>query len=168
MTGTAASASGPVTETRAVLAGIWVAPRGGAPMQAVASAQLEPGVGIVGDRYGTGRGHWSGQGDCEVTLIDCADLDALATEGVDLRAGRHRRNLETTGVRLDQLAGKRFAIGSAELVFERVRPPCRYLESLTQTPRLRELLAGGRGGICARVLTPGRVRTGDPIVVRDG
>lgn len=137
-------------------------------MQSLDEAVVEPGVGIAGDRYATGRGHWSGQGDCEVTLIASEDLDALAAGGVDLGPGSHRRNLETRGVALPQLAGRRFSIGTAEFTFERVRPPCRYLESLTQTPGLRDALAEGRGGICVRVAQAGCIRTGDPIVVLEG
>lgn len=136
-------------------------------MRRVAEAMVEPGVGIAGDRYATGRGHWSGQGDCEVTLIASEELDALAARGVDLRAGTHRRNLETRGLSLEQLVGRHFVIGTARFVFERVRPPCRYLESLTRTPGLRDALAGGRGGICARVVQAGRIRTGDRLVAEE-
>lgn len=134
-------------------------------MEARTSVQVEPGVGLAGDRYATGRGHWSGQGDCEVTLIEGETLDQLAAFGVVLPDGAHRRNLVTRGVRLADLTGRRFTIGNVAFVFDRVRPPCRYLESVTRVRGVRDALGGVRAGICARVTGPGRLQVGDRITV---
>jgi len=134
-------------------------------MESKVAVGVEPGVGLAGDRYASGRGHWSGQGDCEVTLIEGETLDDLAARGIALPEGAHRRNLVTRGIRLADLAGCRFGIGSAEFVFDRVRPPCRYLESVNQIRGLRDALGGARAGICARVTRQGRILVGDTISV---
>jgi len=44
----------------------------------------------------------------------------------------------------------------------RARPPCRYIESITE-PGMTRALAARRGGICVRVVESGLVRTGDEI-----
>ena len=148
------------------LEAIWIAPSGGAATTSQVAVRVEPGVGLAGDRYAKGRGHWSGQGDCEVTLIEGETLDDLAARGVRLADGAHRRNLVTRGVRLAALAGCRFTIGGAEFLYDRIRPPCRYLESLTRTPGLRDALGGVRAGICARIVRAGTITVGDTISVR--
>ena len=63
---------------------------------------------------------------------------------------------------MNDLAGKRFSIGSAEFEYDRPRPPCHYVETITE-PGMTRALSGGRGGICVRVVKGGLIRTGDPI-----
>src|SRR5947209_8777109 len=69
----------PAVSTAAVVVHLLTAPAAGAPMQSRASAELVPGLGIVGDRYAGGLGHWSDPRwpDQELTLIEfevAADL----------------------------------------------------------------------------------------------
>jgi len=78
--------------------------------------------------------------------------------------GEHRRNIVTRGVRLFELAGKRFAVGGAVLEHDRPRPPCRYVEVLTQRGMMFAP-AQGRGGICARIVASGTIRENDSIEV---
>ncbi len=80
-----------------------------------------------------------------------------------MERGEHRRNLVTRGIELEQWMGKRFRVGEAVLVFVRPRPPCSYIESITQPGMTRALV--GRSGICARVLESGTIRPDDPILV---
>jgi MOSC domain-containing protein YiiM len=49
------------------------------------------------------------------------------------------------------------------LEYDRPRPPCGYVESLTQPGMTRAL--GRRGGICARVVKSGLIRAHDPITL---
>jgi MOSC domain-containing protein YiiM len=80
--------------------------------------------------------------------------------------GEHRRNLVTRGVDLRGLAGWRFRVGEAVFHYDRPRPPCRYIEGLTQ-PGMTRALAARRGGICARVVESGLIRVGDTIELID-
>jgi MOSC domain-containing protein YiiM len=142
---------------------IFVAPAGGAPMAAVAEVRAVAGRGLEGDRYMTRRGYWTDVDECQVTLIRGEDLEAItAGSGVSVAHGEHRRNLVTRGVDLRGLAGWRFRIGEAVLVYDRPRPPCRYIESITE-PGMTRALAARRGGICARVVESGLIRVGDEI-----
>jgi MOSC domain-containing protein YiiM len=144
---------------------VFVAPAGGQPMVAVEEVRAVAGRGLEGDRYLTRRGYWTDVDECQVTLIRAEDLEAItADSGVGVSHGEHRRNLVTRGVDLRQLTGWRFRVGEAVLEYDRPRPPCRYIESLTEPGMTRtRALAARRGGICARVVESGLIRMGDPI-----
>src|SRR5437588_670071 len=81
------------------------APEAGAPMEQQGSVVLEPGVGIVGDRYALGTGKWSDPRwhDKELTLFE---EEVAAAIGIE--AGLTRRNLVTRGIALEGLVGVRF------------------------------------------------------------
>jgi MOSC domain-containing protein YiiM len=70
-------------------------------------------------------------------------------------------------VELRSLAGRTFRIGGATFTYDRPRPPCRYIEGLTE-PGMTRALAARRGGICARVVESGIVRPGDEVEVLTG
>ena len=143
---------------------IFVSPSGGVAMQAVEEIEAVAGRGLRGDRYSDRNGYWTGVDECEVTLIESECLEEIrAKTGVSVAEGEHRRNLITRGIRLDSLLGKRFQVGTAILEYDRPRPPCGYIESLTEPGMTRALV--GRGGICARVVGSGTIRASDPIVV---
>ena len=143
------------------LEAIFVAPRAGDPMQAVASARAQDS-GLAGDRYAEGAGHWLGPDACAVTLIRAEDVDRIQRRsGLSLSSGEHRRNLVVRGLRMRQPVGSRLRIGDAVLVVVAPRPPCGYLERLTQRGMARAL--GRRSGFCLRVVQAGDMRTGDPV-----
>jgi MOSC domain-containing protein YiiM len=143
---------------------IFVAPSGGVAMQAVEEIEAVAGRGLRGDRYSDRNGYWTGVDECEVTLIESECIEEIrAKTGVSVTEGEHRRNLITQGIRLDSLLGKRFQVGTAILEYDRPRPPCGYIESLTEPGMTRALV--GRGGICARIVTSGTIRPNDSIVV---
>ena len=142
---------------------IFVAPAGGERMQRVSEVEAVAGKGLAGDRYAERTGYWSGQDECQVTLIEGEGLDEIAGE-VAVTDGQHRRNIVTRGIEFSDLVGQRFQIGGAVLEYDRPRPPCRYIQSLTEKGMTRAL-GKGRAGICARVLESGPIRIGDEIEV---
>ena len=115
------------------LLNIHTAPEGRAPMQELASATLIKGTGIAGDRYATGKGHYSEFPDIrEVTLIEIETIEALLRDhDIDLPLHEHRRNLTTRAVPLNHLVGKRFWVGDVLLEGGRLNTPCRYLDLVT-------------------------------------
>lgn len=142
---------------------IYVAPSGGHTMQAVKEVQALAGRGLQGDRYCEKTGHWSGTDECQVTLIRAEDLEEIQrSTGLRVLNGEHRRNLVVRGIELELRLGQRFQVGEAVLQFVRPRPPCAYVESITQPGMTRALV--GRGGICARVLQSGIIRVNDSIL----
>ena len=148
-----------------VLTGIWLTAAAAEPMRRVTSAELLAGRGLAGDRYALGGGTWARYPDLEkqLTLIDAADVDAVAAEvGVPLTTGDTRRNLETTGVDLPALVGRWFAVGDALLFGMKRCPPCTHLERLTGARLVKAMVH--RGGINAAVFAGAVIADG--VVVR--
>ena len=142
---------------------IFVVPVGGETMQQVTEAKALAGCGLEGDRYCKRTGYWTGVDECEVTFIQAEHLDEIArTSGIGVRNGEHRRNIVTRGVELERLRGRQFQVGEAVFEYDRSRPPCSYIEGLTEPGMTRALV--GRGGICARVVKSGQIRVGDTII----
>ena len=146
------------------LEAIFLTQAAGQPMIRVREVQALAGRGLEGDRYTLGTGYYSRRDPCQLTLIEGEALD-LITVGFGLRVknGEHRRNLVTRGIRLRELEGKRLRVGEVLLEFERPRPPCGYMERITQPGMTRAL--GEGSGIGVRVLTSGLLHEGAAIVV---
>jgi MOSC domain-containing protein YiiM len=148
---------------KGVVEGIFVTAKGSAAMERVDEVRAVEGCGIEGDRYCEGTGFWTRYGDvCQVTLIECEDLDFIRDElGIGVENGEHRRNIITRGIRLRDLRRKKFRIGETVLEYDRPRPPCRHVQDLSEPGMTRALR--NRGGICARVVRAGRIRVNDTI-----
>jgi MOSC domain-containing protein YiiM len=143
---------------------IHVAEKAGAAMRPLDSATLVAGVGIEGDRYATGRGHYSNmpRADRQVTLIEMETLEALARDhGIELAPRETRRNLTTRDVPLNHLVGRRFRVGAVLLLGARLNVPCKYLEQLTGKPVYAPLI--NRSGLNCEILEGGTVRIGDAL-----
>ena len=146
------------------VAEVYICAEAGAPMARRAEVQAVVGRGLEGDRYFHNRGHWSESDECEVTLIAQEDLDqAMAETGISLRDGRHRRNIVTRDIDLASLIGRRFRVGGAYFGAARPRPPCLYLQKLTEPGLARALV--GRGGIGVHCFKSGPIRDGDSIEI---
>lgn len=136
----------------------------------VAEAEARALRGLVGDRYftGTGTGTFSdadpkGPGR-ELTLIESEMLAALAGEhGISLSAAEARRNLVTQGIRLNELVGVRFRIGTVLVEGNRLCHPCAHLDQVTGMKLLKPL--ENRGGLRASILNDGRIAVGDRLTL---
>ena len=143
---------------------IYITDRGSAPMQRVAEVKAVEGGGLEGDRYHLNTGYWTGYDQCPVTMIAAEDIEEIASStDISVTNGEHRRNIITRGIALLDLAGKRFRVGDALFEYDQPRPPCRYIQSITQPGMTKAL--GNRGGICVRVIEGGPIKPGDPITV---
>ncbi len=148
-----------------VVEAIFVTAAGGEPMRSVEEIEALAGAGLAGDRYAERRGFWSGVDECQVTLIEAEALDEIGERtGVRVGDGQHRRNVVVRGVDLRGLAGSRFTVGAATFAYERPRPPCRYIQSITE-PGMTRALGARRGGVCVRVVASGTFRVGDRLEV---
>ena len=147
-----------------IVRAIYLAPAAGALPVGVAAATAVAGRGLEGDRYFLGVGsfsRWLGEGRA-VTLIEQEAIDAIRRDhGIDLGAGRSRRNVVTAGVVLAELVGRRFRLGTALLRGARLAAPCRYLERRV-APGTYDAMKG-RGGLRADVLEGGLIRVGDAL-----
>ena len=96
------------------------------------------------------------------TEAEIAMRDALRAEaGIGLDPSESRRNITTRGVRLEELIGRRFAIGEAVCEGVDLCPPCQHLVDVSGKAVLEPLV--GRGGIRARVVRGGAIAVGAAI-----
>jgi hypothetical protein len=149
-----------------IVASIHTASEAGGPSQAISAAVLQAGSGIVGDRYHAGAGTFSDplktSGDWEVTLIESEEIERFnQLEGVALSPGAFRRNVVTRGIRLNELVGRRFVVGTAVLEGLRLCEPCAYLATLLGPAVVKGMVH--RAGLRARIVTGSVIRPGDTI-----
>jgi len=142
---------------------ILIGPEPQKPMREVPEVQAIAGAGLVGDRYFQGDVPEEERDPTdEVTLISSEGIAAAAAEsGLDISPSDARRNIVTSGVEPSKLLGRRFWIGEVELEGLEDNPPCAHLQRLAGKQLLKPML--GRGGIRARILRSGSIRTGDPL-----
>jgi len=145
---------------------IYTAATAGAPPKAADEATLEPGRGLVGDRYHASTGTFSaqlaGKPDHEVTLIESEEIDGFNREmGLALAYGDLRRNLVTRGIRLNELIGYKFTVGECLLEGLRHCEPCSHLAKTVAKQVLPGLVH--RAGLRARIIRGGRIRPGDSV-----
>jgi MOSC domain-containing protein YiiM len=122
-------------------------------LRTVDSVRAAAGQGLEGDRHFHPEGAKPGQA---LTLVE-----AEVVEDVGLPPGGTRRQLTVRGVRLNDLVGKRFRVGSVECYGVELCEPCRHLESLTRPGIIREL--AHRAGINADILGDGTISVGDEV-----
>jgi hypothetical protein len=123
----------------------------------VASVKCHTGCGLEGDRFYGYREDYKGQ----VTLFDWAAYEA-AKQHFDkplLSASAFRRNVVIQGVDLNALVGATFSIGGVQFAGTEESRPCYWMNGVV-APGAEDWLRG-RGGLRARVLTDGELRTGE-------
>lgn len=149
------------TGWRGVLEHIHICPKKSAPMQPQGSARLVAGRGIEGDRYFLETGTYSGipGPDRQVTLIEAEMLERVAEDcGEAIHVDEHRRNLTVSGVPLQHLVGRQFAVGDALLEGVRINQPCKYLNLMLKRDVYMPLW--NRSGLNARIVRGGTVAPG--------
>jgi len=138
----------------------------GAPLQPVTAASLESGKGLVGDRYYAHGGSFSEKlkdsDDWEITLIESEEIQRFnESQGLSLSPASFRRNIVTSGIRLNELVGRRFRVGSAVLEGIRLCEPCAHLGKLIGPAVVKGMVH--RAGLRARIITGSIVRVGEDV-----
>jgi len=137
---------------------IGLRPKRDVPMQEVAQAQAQAGIGLVGDRYA------SGSGKRGITLIQAEHLPVIAAlAGLDAVWPKTlRRNVVVSGIPLVALKGRRFRIGEVLLEGTDDCDPCSRMEAALGPGGYNAMR--GHGGLCARIIEGGALRLGDAVV----
>jgi MOSC domain-containing protein YiiM len=140
---------------------IFIRPPGGNPTVERKSVRVVAGAGIEGDRYFDARGE-PGQ---NVTFVEAEVIEAFAQEHrrpVELSATG--RNVVTRGVRLNELAGREFVVGSVRFRGVELCEPCLNLGEVLASPALSPASVVKhwvhRGGLRADALTGGELYVG--------
>lgn len=139
---------------------IFTAKNRGAPLESHSEVFAVASEGIVGDRYYDAKNRKSD--DYQITLIEKECIEAFEQEtGLKMSAQDPRRNLVTSGVRLNDLVRKQFFVGDAKLEGIELCEPCRLFSSRTYPDALQWFVS--KGGLRARILVSGKIRVGDEI-----
>jgi MOSC domain-containing protein YiiM len=140
---------------------IFIRPPGGNPTIEQNSVRVVAGAGIDGDRYFDAHDE-PGQ---NVTFVEAEAIEAFALEHrrpVDLSATG--RNVVTRGVRLNELVGREFIVGSVRFRGVELCEPCLTLGEALASPTLSPARVvkhwAHRGGLRADVLTSGELFVG--------
>lgn len=97
-----------------------------------------------------------------VTLIQAEHLPVISSLlGAPVTHAQTRRNLLVSGINLASLEGWRLQVGQVVLQVTEICDPCIRMETTVGPGALAAM--GGMGGWCAKVLTPGVIRTGDVV-----
>jgi len=155
----------PLKDTMGHVVEILIAGSPASEMVSKHSVRAVPGRGLEGDRYSLGIGTFSPtpqKPDFEITLIEQENVEAFATEsGLPFTAMQARRNIVTSGVRLNELVGRDFSVGEVRIRGIRLCEPCTHLAKSSFAEVLRGLVH--KGGLRAQVLSEGQVCVGDQI-----
>jgi MOSC domain-containing protein YiiM len=139
---------------------------GGVPKLHVGTADITVG-GVAGDSQADKR-HHGGQ-DRAVCLYSLEHIVALQQEGHPIYPGSTGENLTISGITWDSLIpGVCIEIGEARLMVTSFTTPCRTIrESFTDDhiARISQKVHPGWSRVYAKVLMPGRVTVGDPVLV---
>ena len=134
-----------------------------APVFPVERVDAVAGTGLRGDRYFAAGAEPARQ----LTLVESEELEHLAAvHGIALEPGASRRQVTTSGVRLNPLVGRRFRIGEVVCRGVELCEPCTDLQRSTGRPEILRAFVH-RAGLNAEILTSGEIAVGAPIVVLD-
>jgi MOSC domain-containing protein YiiM len=137
---------------------IFIASQRGLPMQPVASIEAIAGKGLCGDRYAI-AGHRR-SADFQITLIELEHIQAFCRDtGLPMSPDMPRRNIVTTGCRLNGHVGKHVQIGGAVVEGLELCEPCNLFSKRTHREALRYFI--GKGGLRARIVVSGTIQVGD-------
>jgi len=131
----------------------------GGLIQKVEKIEVKKGKGIVGDRHFKEKNEKKSQ----ITLIEIENINNFnKTSKTNIHALNFRRNIITQGIKLNELVGKDFFVGSIKLKAHDLCRPCKYLQELIkQTNFVKEFLL--KGGLRCEILSDGEINLGDII-----
>jgi hypothetical protein len=158
----------PIPEWQADLLEIWISPghdfrghfggpRGDHGITAVPEVECVAGMGLRGDRYFGHKQDFKGQ----VTFFDAAAIQAVREHFAmpDLSGAVFRRNLIVQGVDLTAWVGRRFRFQGVEFEGSEECRPCHWMDQAVAPGAEEFLKTHGRGGLRARILSDGTLRT---------
>jgi MOSC domain-containing protein YiiM len=122
-------------------------------------------LGLAGDEHAE-----SGHGGPHQALYAYADEDAHFWEaelGRSLWPGAFGENLTTTGLDVSgAVSGERWRVGPVLVEVTTPRIPCSTFAGFWDLPDLiKRFVAAGRPGAYLRVVQPGHIRAGDPVLL---
>ena len=122
---------------------------------------LIAGKGIVNDR------HFKDYNDPfnQLSIIECENIDEYNFKNnLNIPYLNFRRNIVTSGIKLNDLVGKKILIGSVKLEVLDLCRPCRHLsEKLGRNDIIKEFLR--KGGIRCQIMNDGKISLNNKIKI---
>jgi len=133
-------------------------PASAAPMLEVASAQCVAGKGLVGDRFFDFKENYKGQ----ITFFAHEVYERLCAQfsAADIPPSAFRRNVITRGADLNTLIDREFEVQGIRFFGVQECAPCYWMDQAFAPGA--EAALKGQGGLRARILTDGLLKSGQP------
>ncbi len=140
---------------------ICISKTSGDDMIEVDSVNVIASKGILEDRYFKENN----EKDIQITLIEKENIDFYnQISKTDIPYINFRRNIVTSGIKLNDLINKEILIGNTRIKAHRLCDPCKYLQDkLKQKSLVKNFL--NRGGLRCEILTDGKILVNDDITV---
>ena len=133
----------------------------GDEVRAVDTVEAIKGKGLVNNRHFKENNEKRSQ----ITLIEIENINYYNNISKTLIPSiNFRRNIITSGIRLNELLNKEFYIGKVRVKAHDLCRPCKYLqELLKQNNIIKEFLH--KGGLRCEILSSGKICVGDKITL---
>jgi len=130
-------------------------------MLGITTIEIVAKKGIVGDRHFKENNNKR----CQITLIESENINYYNQKfKTSIAYINFRRNIITSGIKLNELVGKEFFIGKAKVKAHDLCRPCKYLQkTLEQQNIIKEF--SEKGGLRCEILNGGKISVGDRIIV---
>tara|TARA_B100001146_G_scaffold16937_1_gene13382 strand:- start:216 stop:656 length:441 start_codon:yes stop_codon:yes gene_type:complete len=133
----------------------------GDEVRAIDTVEAIKGKGLVNNRHFKENNEKKSQ----ITLIEIENINYYNNISKTLIPSiNFRRNIITSGIKLNELLNKEFYIGKVRVKAHDLCRPCKYLqELLKQNNIIKEFLH--KGGLRCEILTSGKICIGDKITL---
>ena len=133
----------------------------GDEVRAIDTVEAIKGKGLVSNRHFKENNEKRSQ----ITLIEIENINYYNNISKTLIPSiNFRRNIITSGIRLNELLNKEFYIGKVRVKAHDLCRPCKYLqELLKQNNIIKEFLH--KGGLRCEILSSGKICVGDKIAL---
>jgi len=133
----------------------------GDEVRAIDTVEAIKGKGLVNNRHFKENNEKKSQ----ITLIEIENINYYnKISKTQIASINFRRNIITSGIKLNELLNKEFYIGKVRVKAHDLCRPCKYLqELLKQNNIIKEFLH--KGGLRCEILTSGKICIGDKITL---
>ena len=133
----------------------------GDEVRAIDTVEAIKGKGLVNNRHFKENNEKRSQ----ITLIEIENINYYnKISKTQIASINFRRNIITSGIKLNELLNKEFYIGKVRVKAHDLCRPCKYLqELLKQNNIIKEFLH--KGGLRCEILTSGKICIGDKITL---
>ena len=141
---------------------ICITKESGKDLEDIDSISVIANKGIENDRYFND----DNDNDVQLTLIEKENIDYYnSISKSDIPYINFRRNIITSGIKLNDLVDKELFVGNVKIKVHRLCDPCKYLQDKLNDNNLVKKLVN-KGGLRCQVITDGIISVNDEINIK--